>query len=228
MLGRVHTVASAVWGALAGGAAAGFLAREALGLRQPLVALAWLVGAAIPVAALAGGRCPPVRPRDDRGQASVEFVSLLLLAALVLGALIVASPRFDGRSFGGFLAFRIVCTIERSCHDGDSSLTSAYAPSDAVLVRELAPNLVYEPGERQLPVDWRDCRRVACAEARDEPDLDVHRTHAGERATAFTRIIRRDGRTYLQYWFYTPTRGAPGPAPTTSGSEPGTTRKLAG
>lgn len=209
MLGRVHTVATAVWSALAGGAAAGFLAREALGLRQPAVALAWLAGAAIPVAALArrrsrDGRCPLARRRDERGQAAVEFVALVLLAALVLGALVAASPRFDGRSFGGFLAFRIVCTIERHCHDGDSALTRAYGTRDAALVRDLAPNLVYEPGERQLPVDWRDCRRVACAEAPDEPDLDVHRTHAGERATSFTRILRRGGRTYLQYWFYYP------------------------
>ena len=209
MLGRVHTVATAVWSALAGGAAAGFLAREALGLRQPLVALAWLVGAAIPLAVLArrrcrDGRCPLARRHAERGQTTVEFVALVLLATLVLGALVVASPRFDGRSFGGFLAFRIVCTIERDCHDGDRSLTRAYGTRDAALVRDLAPNLVYEPGERQLPVDWRDCRRVACAEAPDEPDLDVHRTHAGERATAFTRILRRGGRTYLQYWFYYP------------------------
>jgi hypothetical protein len=210
VLGRIHTVATALWTALAGGAAAGFLAREALGLRQPLVALAWMLGAAIPVAALArrrsreGGRCPFDRARDDRGQAAVEFVSVVLLAALVLGALVAVSPRFDGRSFGGFLAFRIVCTIERGCYDRDGSLTHAYGARDAALVRDLAPNLVYEPGERQVPVDWRDCRRVACAEAPDEPDLDVHRTHAGERATAFTRILRRGGRTYLQYWFYYP------------------------
>jgi hypothetical protein len=210
VLGRVHTVATVLWSALAGGAAAGFLAREALGLRQPLVAIAWLLGAALPAAALAhqrsrdGRRCPLARSRDQRGQAAVEFVALVLLAALVLGTLVAASPRFDGRSFGGFLAFRIVCTIERDCHDGDGSLTRAYGARDAALVRDLAPNLVHERGERQLPVDWRDCRRVACAEAPDEPDLDVHRTHAGERATAFTRILRRGGKTYVQYWFYYP------------------------
>jgi hypothetical protein len=221
VLGKVHTVATALWTALAGGAAAGFLAREALGLRQPLVALAWLLGAAIPVITLArrcGGRCPLAfgqrsrdggrcrcpRAHDERAQASVEFVSLVFLAALLLGALVAVYPRFDGRSFGGFLAFRIVCTIERNCHDRDRALTRAYGARDAALVRDLAPNVVYEPGERQLPVDWRDCRRVACAEAPDEPDLDVHRTHAGERATAFTRILRRGGRTYVQYWFYYP------------------------
>jgi hypothetical protein len=241
VLARVHTAATALWSALAGGAAAGFLARDALGLRQPLVALAWLIGAAIPAIALArrraggdcaparrgagghcapagrragghcaptgrraGGHCAPARGPGERGQASVEFVSLVLLAAVVLGALVAASPRFDGRSFGGFLAFRIVCTVERDCHAGDDSLTRAYGASDAALVRQLAPNLVYEPGERQLPVDWRHCRHPACAEAPDEPDLDVHLTDAGERASAFTRLLRRDGRTYIQYWLYYP------------------------
>jgi hypothetical protein len=202
VLAWIHTVALALWSALAGGAGAGFLARDVLELGQPLVALAWLLGAAIPVAALAHGRIP--RAREERGQAAIELTLLLLLASLSLGALGAVGLRLDGRSFGGFLAFRIVCTIERDCHDGDDALTRAYGTRDAALVRELAPNLVYEPGERQLPVDWRDCRRTACAEAPGERDLDVHRSHAGERATAFTRVLRRDGRTYIQYWLYYP------------------------
>jgi hypothetical protein len=200
----VHSVALIVWSALAGGAAAGFLARDALGLGQPLVALAWVLGAAAPVAALARGRCHRAKASNERGQAAVEFTMLVLLAALAVGALVALAPRFDGRSFGGFLAFRVVCTIQRDCHEGDGALTRAYGNRDAALVRDLAPNLVYEPGERQLPVDWRRCRQVACAEAPDEPDLDAHRTHAGERATAFTRVLRRGATTYFQYWLYYP------------------------
>jgi hypothetical protein len=199
MLARVHSVATVLWGGLAGGAAAGFLARDALGLRQPLVALAWLLGAAIPLVTL-GRRST----RGERGQASVEFAALVLLAALALGALAAFGPRFDGRSFGGFLAFHVGCAIRSDCQGRDRSLEWAYGPGDAALVRDLAPNLVYEPGERQLPVDWRHCRRPACAEAPDEPGLDVHRTSAGEPATAFTRLIRRDGRTYVQYWLFYP------------------------
>jgi hypothetical protein len=201
VVARVHTVATALWSALAGGAAAGFVARDALGLRQPLVALAWLLGAGIPAITLARRRAGGP---GERGQASVEFVSLVLLAALVLGALVAVSARFDGRSFGGFLAYHLGCAVRSDCHDRDRSLRWAYGPRDAALVRDLAPNLVYEPGERQLPVDWRDCRRPACAEAPDEPDLDVHRTSAGEPATAFTRLIRRGGRTYVQYWLFYP------------------------
>jgi hypothetical protein len=201
VLPRTQRVATALWAAIAGGAAAGFVARDALGLSQPLVALAWLVGAAIPVVGCAGraaGR------RGERGQATVEFTALALLAALVLGALAAASHRFDGRSFGGFLAFHLACAIKRDCHRGEDLLERAYGRRDARLVRDLVPNLVYEPGERQLPVDWRACRRAACAEAPDERDLDVHLTGSGERATAFTRLIRRGGRTYVQYWLYYP------------------------
>jgi hypothetical protein len=199
VLSRTQRVATALWAGIAGGAAAGFVARDALGLGQPLVALAWLLGAAIPAIAL-GRRSL----RGERGQATVEFVALVLVAALALGALAAAGPRFDGRSFGGFLAFHVACAIERDCHRGADLLARAYGPEDAGLVRDLAPNLVYEPGERQLPVDWRACRRAACAEARDERDLDVHLTDAGERATAFTRLIRRGGRAYVQYWLHYP------------------------
>jgi hypothetical protein len=89
----------------------------------------------------------------------------------------------------------------------------------AGLVRAHAPNLVYERGERELPVDWRRCRRPECAAAPDDPALDAHvpdgrardrRPRAGRpdgrsgRATAFTHLIRRRGRLYLQYWLYYP------------------------
>ena len=211
MLATAHLVATVVWAGLAGGASAGFLARDALGLRQPLVALAWVVGAALALLPLArwrlhsaGERGSGESGRGEGGQAAVELVSLVLLVSLTLGALVAVAPRFDGRSFGGFLAFRLVCTIKQDCHDGDSSLAEAYGHRDAALVRDLAPNLVYEPGERQVPVDWRRCRHVACADAPDEPDLDVHRTRAGGRATAFTRVRRRGRRTYIQYWLYYP------------------------
>ena len=71
-------------------------------------------------------------------------------------------------------------------------------------VREHAPGLVYEGGERELPVDYRRCRRPACADAPDDPDLDAHRSAAGARATVFTHVVRRGGRLYIQYWLYYP------------------------
>ena len=128
----------------------------------------------------------------------------MLVLALALGALAAAVPSVNGRSFGGFLTHRIVCAIKGGCDDGDAQLARAYGKRQGRRVRELAPDIVYEPGERQLPVDFRNCRTPACANAPGDRDLDAHRTDAGRRATVFTRVVRRNGRTYLQYWFYYP------------------------
>jgi hypothetical protein len=141
---------------------------------------------------------------SERGQAAVEWVGTMLVACIVLGGLTAAAATVDGRSLGGFLAHRLACAVKGGCDDGDAALARAYGPSDALLVRRHLPSLVFEPGERQLPVDWRRCRRVACAEAPDDRDLDAHRTDAGMRATVFTRLQRRAGRRYIQYWTYYP------------------------
>jgi hypothetical protein len=140
----------------------------------------------------------------EQGQATIEWTGLVLLVSLGLGAVVSLGPRVDGRAFGGMLAHRIACAVKGGCRDGRAALVHAYGERDAALVREHAPNLVYEPGEHQLPVDYRRCRRPWCAEARDDPDADVHRSDAGRRATVFTRVIRRRGRVYLQYWLYYP------------------------
>jgi hypothetical protein len=141
---------------------------------------------------------------SERGQASVEWVGLVLLASLGFGGLVALVPRADGRSFGGFLAHRVVCALRGGCEDGDRALARVYGSRDAERVRAFAPGLVYEPGERQLPVDYRRCRRRACAEAPDDRDLDAHRTDSGSRATVFTQRRRAGGRLYIAYWLYYP------------------------
>lgn len=141
----------------------------------------------------------------QRGQATIEWVGLVLLAALALGAVVAVVPVIDGRSFGGFLTHRVFCAVRGTCAEGgDRELARTYGERDAALLREYAPNLVYESGERQIPVDYRRCRTVSCAVAPDDRDLDVHTTDSGLPATGFTRIVRRGGRTYLQYWLYYP------------------------
>jgi ribosomal protein L36 len=148
--------------------------------------------------------------RRERGQASVELVGLTLLLSLALGALAAARPVVDGRSVGGFLAHHIMCAATRGCQKAEEALELAYGEDVAGALREHAPNLVYEPGERELPVDWRRCRQPSCSNAPDDPELDTHLGDDGvrgahrARATAFTRVIRRDGRLYLQYWLYYP------------------------
>ena len=141
---------------------------------------------------------------SESGQATVEWTGLLLVVCLVAGGAAAVAPVVDGRSFGGFLAHRLVCAVRGGCRDGQVALARAYGSRDAALVREHAPGLVYEQGERQLPVDYLRCRRPACARAPDDRDLDAHRTDAGERATVFTRVLRRGGTTYVQYWLYYP------------------------
>jgi hypothetical protein len=133
----------------------------------------------------------------------------LLLVSLALAAAATLAPPPDPRSLGGFLAHHLVCAATRGCHGAEQAVERAYGDETAALLREHAPNLVYEPGESELPVDWRHCRHPRCASAPDDPALDAHvgagRVGANRvRATAFTRVIRRGGRLYLQYWLYYP------------------------
>ena len=143
---------------------------------------------------------------DDGGQAGVEFVALMLMCCLALGALLALRGGFDGRDVGGFLSRHLVCAVTGRCDRDEARLAAAYGESGAAAVRALAPNLVYERGERELPVDWRDCRRVSCSVAPDDPGLDAH-VPAGRgrsRASAFTHVVRRGERLYIQYWLYYP------------------------
>ncbi len=142
--------------------------------------------------------------RSEDGQASVEWIGLILLVSVGLGGLAMFVAPVDGRSVGGFLAHRIVCAARRGCDDGDAALASAYGRRDAALVRAYAPSLVYEHGEPSLPVDYRRCREHACADTPDDHDLDTHRSSAGQPATVFTRRLRRHGRLYIAYWLYYP------------------------
>jgi len=142
--------------------------------------------------------------RAEPGQAAVELVALILLCCLAFGALLSVGRGFDGRSFGGFLARHVACAVSGRCDRDERALAAAYGERDAARVRALAPNLVYERGERELPVDWRGCRRAECATAPDDRALDAHVSDSGRRATAFTRVIRRGGRLYVAYWLYYP------------------------
>lgn len=138
------------------------------------------------------------------GQATVEWIGVVLVVALLAGGLMTFGVGVDGRSLGGLLAHRLTCAVAGRCDAADTGLERAYGLEDARLVRDRLPGLVYELGERQVPVDWRECREARCAGAPTDRDLDVHRTIDGNRVTAFTRLLRQGGRRYVQYWFYYP------------------------
>jgi hypothetical protein len=142
--------------------------------------------------------------RSESGQASIEWTGVVCLVALALGAAVAFAPAIDGRSFGSAIARSIVCAVRGGCSGGDDQLRAAYSSGDAELVRRFAPNIVYEPGTHTLPIDFRRCRSHDCSDAPDERGLDVSQSARGAPAAAFTHVVRRDGETFLQYWFYYP------------------------
>src|SRR3954470_15870607 len=143
--------------------------------------------------------------RAEQGQASVEWTAAVLVVALALGAAIAVVPVVDGRSFGAWLGRNILCAFRDRCRNDDADgLDSAYGQRDAALVRRFAANIVYEPGERTLPIDFRRCQLHSCSDAPDDPSLDVSRSDSGTPATAFTHVVHRGGETFIQYWFYYP------------------------
>ncbi|MBA2630277.1 MAG: hypothetical protein H0U84_04565, partial [Thermoleophilaceae bacterium] len=76
---------------------------------------------------------------DQNGQATVEWIALVLALGLAFGGLAAGVPAVDGRSFGGFLAHRLVCVVRGGCQDGERLLARAYGSRRARLVREHAP-----------------------------------------------------------------------------------------
>jgi hypothetical protein len=141
----------------------------------------------------------------ERGQASVEWIGLLLVVSLALAAAVAFVPAVDGRPLGALLARALACAVKGDCHSQGVALRRAYGERDADLVRRYAPNIVYEKRTLTLPVDFRHCRSHRCSDAPDDRDLDVHRSaRGGHRATVFTHLVRRGGRTYIQYWLYYP------------------------
>jgi hypothetical protein len=140
----------------------------------------------------------------ERGQATIEWAALVLLVAVVLGALVAVVPVVDGRSLGSSLAHSIVCAARGDCDRGNDALVGAYGLADAQLVRKFAPNIVYEPGTHTLPVDFRRCRSHACSDAPDDRSLEATHSRHGVPAAVFTHVVHLGGETFLQYWFYYP------------------------
>src|SRR5437667_11796597 len=144
-----------------------------------------------------------MRIREEHGQATIEWTGLVLLVGVVLAGLVAFVPAMNGRPLGAAIARALVCAVKRDCGREHAALVRAYGQRDARLVRMGAPGLVYEPGTLTLPIDWRRCRSHRCADAPDDRDLDVSRAARGAApATAFTHVVHRGGRTYIQYWFY--------------------------
>lgn len=157
--------------------------------------------------------------RSQRGQATPEWLGLVLLVALAMAALAAAGVRVPGAALGVVIAERIACAagIGGGCGEvGELQLT--YGPEVAGALEDHAPLLDYERGMRALPVDYRSCREDGCAEGPAEGP--VTESLAGEPVTAFVHVVDcrdaaaptpgadcsgdRAGFLYLQYWLYYP------------------------
>jgi hypothetical protein len=141
-------------------------------------------------------------PRKEAGQATIEWSALLLVVALSLSALGYLAVRADGQRLGAGIVESIICAIGEDC---PGALEDAYGKETARIVREYAPNIVYERKSAELPVDFRRCRKLACSNGSDQAKA-IDETELGLPVTAFTRVIdrRRSGALYLQYWLYFP------------------------
>jgi hypothetical protein len=156
----------------------------------------------------------------ERGQGTVEWIALVLVVSLAMVTLAaLVGIGLPGAALARAVASRLVCVagLSGSCDAGATRLASAYGSDLAALVSEHAPTLLYEPGMRALPVDYRRCREDACAEGGDSGE--IWRSRAGQPAATFVRVIDcragsetegadcsggRSGHLYVQYWLYYP------------------------
>jgi hypothetical protein len=159
--------------------------------------------------------------RGERGQSTVEWVGLLLFVALLLIGLVAIGVRIPGTALARVIASRILCaaSLADSCDRDEPVLIAAYGTEVGKLVREHMPSLLFEPGSRAAPIDFRRCRSTRCG---DGPEQGfAHRTDAGLPVSAFVHVIdcrpnsaetseaegancsgARGGNLYIQYWTY--------------------------
>jgi hypothetical protein len=157
---------------------------------------------------------------SQRGQGTVEWVGTLCVVALLLVGLVAVGVRVPGTALARAVASRLLCAASLADGCGDEpALIAAYGTEVGELVREHMPMLAFEEGSRALPVDFRRCRRPACADS-SRNDV-VHRTDRGLPVTAFVHVVdcregeaeraetdgadcsgRRAGSLYIQYWTY--------------------------
>lgn len=158
--------------------------------------------------------------RSERGQATVEWVGLLLVVALVFVAMVAAGVRVPGASLARAIASKMLCAAALADGCGDEPvLIAVYGDEVGRLAREHMPSLLFERGSRAIPVDFRRCRATACGDG-SERGL-VRRSDQGLPVTAFVHVVdcrpeaveatvaggancsgERAGNLYLQYWLY--------------------------
>ncbi|GIK76551.1 MAG: hypothetical protein EDQ89_10625 [Acidobacteria bacterium] len=147
----------------------------------------------------------------ERGSASVEHAALVLLAALVAGAVValaLAGPERRDGALASAIAFKQRCAVRYPDPCWQDPLTEAYGRSVAGAVRALAPPpeaRVGPDGLALVGVDYRRCRQPGCA-----VPADGRLTTSNRLITAFTSIRderRGAGSLTIDYWVYRPSIG---------------------
>jgi hypothetical protein len=156
----------------------------------------------------------------ERGQATVEWVGLMLLVSLLFVGLLTVGMRVPGLDLARLVASRILCAASLADGCGDQPvLIAAYGSEVGRLVREHMPTLVFEEGSRAVPVDFRRCRNTSCGDGAEEGL--VHRSDGRLPVTAFVHVVdcrageaersegegadcsgSRAGNLYISYWTY--------------------------
>ena len=111
-----------------------------------------------------------------RGQATIEYLGLVLVVAALL-------------ALGGAVALAVGrSSVPLRYERRPNAVREAYGADTERLVRRYAPGIAFERGIADAPVDPRTCRFVACA--------------VGARPVLFTHVVRRGAMVYVQYWAY--------------------------
>ena len=171
----------------------------------------------------------------ERGQATVEWIGLVLVVCLVVVAASAAlGARLPGLGLARSIADRLVCAAglgaEGCAEIPDPELVAEYGVDLAAHIRDATPLLAYEEGMRVLPVDFRSCRENDCSIG--AAAAEVTASESGEAVTLFVHAIdcrpgreegaeeagydcsgERAGHLYIQFWAYYPSshslRGLP-------------------
>ena len=149
-----------------------------------------------------------MRPRHERGAASVEHAGLALLLAILLlacAAALAGAPAIEGgREVGAAIARKLRCAPRLPGPCWQDPLTEAYGRPLAGAVRALAPAPSALAG--LMAVDFRYCRSRSCA----LPGPSSRLTASNRRTTAFVSVEdrrRAGGDALITYWLYRPTLG---------------------
>src|SRR4051812_32311926 len=98
----------------------------------------------------------------EAGQATIEWAGLVLLIALVLSAAALVVSKAAGLGLAEDVLHAIVCGVKGGCDDGPDAVEQAYGKDQAAAIRRYAPNVIYETDSAELPIDFRQCRQLAC------------------------------------------------------------------